>query len=92
MPVYIDNYNASYQRMIMCHMIADTEEELHAMAKKIGIARKWHQAPPEHKYSHYDICLSKKKQALRLGAIEVSTRRLILIARKTNNRLRKCGD
>ena len=41
--VYVDDYNAPYGRMTMCHMMADTLEELHAMADKIGIARKWFQ-------------------------------------------------
>ena len=40
MPVYIDNVNIPYGRMIMCHMMADTLEELHKMADTIGIKRK----------------------------------------------------
>ena len=43
MPVYVDNMKAQFGRMIMCHMVADTDEELHAMAAKIGVQRKWHQ-------------------------------------------------
>lgn len=31
MPVYIDNYNAPFGKMIMCHLVADTTEELLAM-------------------------------------------------------------
>jgi hypothetical protein len=27
--------------MVMCHMLADTSAELHEMADRIGIARKW---------------------------------------------------
>ena len=53
MSVYVDNMRAPYRRMIMCHMIADTEAELHAMADSIGVARKWYQG------DHYDICLAK---------------------------------
>lgn len=68
MPVYVDNMRAPYGRLIMCHMIADTDDELHAMADAIGVQRKWHQG------DHYDICLSKRAKAVSLGAIEITLR------------------
>lgn len=71
MTVYVDDMNATYGRMIMCHMFADTTEELMAMADQIGVRRKWLQHPGTVK-EHYDICLSKKAKALKLGAVEIS--------------------
>jgi hypothetical protein len=73
MTVYVDDMNSSYGRMKMCHMIADTDEELHAMADTIGVARKWHQAPPRHD-SHYDIASSKKALAIVAGAVSITWR------------------
>lgn len=73
--VYVDNMRAKFGRLIMCHMIADTDEELHAMADTIGVARKWWQAPPKHT-SHYDIALSKRALAVKAGAVEVTQRQL----------------
>jgi hypothetical protein len=73
MTVYVDDMNAAYGRMKMCHMLADTDEELHAMADKIGVERKWWQAPPRHS-SHYDIALSKKALAIAAGAVEITWR------------------
>jgi hypothetical protein len=73
MAVYVDDMEAQFGRMKMCHMIADSDEELHAMAQKIGVQRKWHQAPPKHD-SHYDICLSKKAAAIAAGAIPITYR------------------
>ena len=70
MSVYVDNMNAGYGRMKMCHMFADTKEELMAMADAIGVHRKWHQYPGTVK-SHFDICLSKRAKAVELGAIEI---------------------
>ena len=68
MTVYVDNMRAPFGRLIMCHMLADTEAELHAMAARIGVARKWYQG------DHYDICLSKRAAAVRFGAVEVELR------------------
>lgn len=73
MTVYVDSMRANFGRMIMCHMIADTDKELHAMAKAIGVAQKWHQAPPRHD-SHYDIALSKRSLAVKHGAVEITLR------------------
>ena len=74
MTVYVDDMKAKYGRMVMCHMIADTDEELHSMAEKIGIARKWWQSPEKTSGSHYDIALSKRAIAVRLGAVEITWR------------------
>lgn len=78
MTVYIDDMNAPYGRMTMCHMVADSDEELHAMADKIGVARKWHQNPKTMgvSNSHYDICLAKKALAIKYGAIPITFRQL----------------
>ena len=72
MSVYVDSSIYGYGRMVMCHMIADTPEELHAMADRIGVARKWFQDPAGGKASfcHYDIAKSKRQLAVEAGAIE----------------------
>jgi hypothetical protein len=64
-------------------MIGDTVEELHAMADRIGVSRRWFQFPPNHKTPHYDICKAKRVLAIRRGAIEVkSSRDLVAISRR----------
>lgn len=73
MAVYVDDMRARFGRLVMCHMIADTEAELHAMADKIGVARRWHQKPGTAQ-SHYDICLSKRALAVAAGAKETTWR------------------
>lgn len=65
--VYVDDMACAFGRMIMCHMMADTTEELLAMVDKIGVQRKWIQYPGTYR-EHFDIALSKKKLALENGA------------------------
>ena len=55
----------------MCHMVADTSEELLDMADKIGVNRKWLQkAGTSHE--HFDIAMTKRAMAVANGAAEVS--------------------
>lgn len=81
MSVYVDNMKAKFGRMVMCHMIADSTDELLAMADKIGVARKWIQAAGTHR-EHFDVCQSKRLAAIEAGAVEVSQRELGLMLRK----------
>lgn len=71
MPVYIDDAFIPYRNMKMCHMIADTQDELLAMVDKIKVQRKWIQYPRTWK-EHFDICSSKRDLAIRNGAIPVT--------------------
>lgn len=84
MTVYVDDMKAQYGRMVMCHMIADTTEELLAMADKIGVARKWIQHRGTAK-EHFDVCLSKRAIAVLNGAKEITWRELgeFVIARSS---------
>jgi len=75
MAVYVDNMKAGFGRMVMCHMIADSTEELLQMADTIGVARKWIQMAGTHR-EHLDICLSKRNLALSNGAIGLTMREL----------------
>lgn len=81
MTVYVDDMRAQFGWMIMCHMLADTDEELHAMAARIGVARRWHQKAGTEK-SHYDIALSKRALAVAAGAVEITWRDTGEIVRK----------
>lgn len=82
MAVYVDDMRAGYCRMVMCHMVADTEDELHAMADKIGVDRKWYQYPKKSRYPHYDIALSKRALAVAAGAQEIRWRDAPAISRR----------
>jgi Protein of unknown function (DUF4031) len=82
--VYVDDMYrypmGQFGRMKMSHLIADTEEELHAMAAAIGIARRWYQG------DHYDISMGKRDEAIQRGAVPIPLRTLgvmCAIRRKT---------
>ena len=58
-----------------CHLMADTPEELHGFAARLGLSRTWAQhvgKPTEH----YDLVPSKRAAAVRLGAHEVTRREM----------------
>lgn len=69
MTVYVDDVRHPFGRMIMCHMWADTLDELMAMADRIGVARKWLQQPPKASWLHFDISLGMKAKAIAAGAV-----------------------
>jgi hypothetical protein len=73
MTVFVDSMRASFGRLVLCHMIADGEAELHAMADAIGVSRRWYQG------DHYDVALSKRKLAIGLGAVEITWREASLM-------------
>jgi len=79
MSVYVDKSAYPFGRMVMCHMLADTLDELHAMADQIGVARRHFQM--DSTAPHYDICKSKRALAVRYGAIEIGRRELVEIIR-----------
>ena len=89
MTVYVDDFRAQYRSMIMCHMMADTTEELLEMADKIGVQRKWIQRAGTL-YEHFDISLGKRKLAVQYGAREVSAKYLVQI--KVMNKRPKRSD
>ena len=90
MTVYVDDMYkyamGQFGRMKMSHLVADTEDELHAMARRIGVARRWFQDPktmPKVSHPHYDICMSKREMAISFGARAVTLQELPeIIARR----------
>lgn len=84
MAVYVDNMEAPFGRMKMCHMVADTTEELLAMVDKIGVQRKWIQDAGQYS-EHFDISMVKRKLAVQNGAIEITMRQFAIICNSRPN-------
>ena len=87
MGVYVDQPQHRFGRMLMCHLLADTPTELHAMVDRIGVARRWYQ----HSAStpHYDIAKGKRALAISHGALEVDRRELVAIIRRIHDAIRR---
>jgi hypothetical protein len=90
--VYVDNARIPAPigrlRGTFSHMFADSKEELHAFAERIGLKREWFQdpvvygKPPAKPGSraaenwHYDVTESMRKRAIALGAVAIEWRQM----------------
>lgn len=73
--VYVDKRKYNYKHMVMCHLLADSKLELLEFANKLNLNSKHIQFENTYK-EHFDICLTKRKLAIQLGAIEISNKEL----------------
>lgn len=78
MTVYVDEFRRwgptrlAIFRDGSSHLTADTVEELHALADRIGLALSWFQDHPTH--PHYDLTKARRAAALLAGAVFVPAR------------------
>lgn len=86
--VYVDDSRIKYGRMYMCHMWADTLDELLQMADMIGLNRRYLQSPPKSTWTHFDICLKNKTKAIKNGAILVTTLEALEHRARENNNIK----
>ena len=85
MAVYVDKEANRFGRMIMCHMLADTLDELHAMAARLGLRRSWFQPKST---PHYDLSKTKRALAIQLGAIEIEREKTVELIRAWREKIR----
>lgn len=74
MSVYVDSIQRWPTRIRCfqagsCHLMADTLDELHAFAARLGLRSAWFQ--PHPRWPHYDLTPGRRAEAVRLGAVEV---------------------
>jgi len=77
MSVYVDELHIvlpgtkqNFKYPESCHLMADSEKELEDFAKKLGLRKAW-----KHE-DHYDLTQNKRQKAIKLGAIETTSREL----------------
>lgn len=73
MTVYVDDAVTLWRGRRWAHLMADTLDELHAMAERLGVPRRAFQ--DKRSGAHYDLTEELREQALRLGAVAISRHR-----------------
>ena len=78
--VYVDDLmtcipNKNWRWNQSCHLIADSIEELHEFAKRVGMRREWFQN--DSRLPHYDLTAKRRAVAVRLGAVEIDRRQFV---------------
>lgn len=63
--VYVGSYPSPWKGQEWFHLLADTPEELHEFAKKIGMKYAWFQ---NKRVPHYDVNTKRRAVAISLGA------------------------
>lgn len=62
-----------------CHLLADSDEELHKFAVELGLKREWFQGK---RLKHYDLTAGKRHLAVKYGAKEVDNAEFAALMRK----------
>ncbi|MFC0679708.1 DUF4031 domain-containing protein [Lysobacter korlensis] len=73
MTVYVDDAVTLWRGQRWAHLMADTLDELHAFAARLGLPRHAFQDRPSG--AHYDINAAMRVQAVELGALAISRHR-----------------
>lgn len=80
--VYIDDCvwtKGKTGRETYAHMVADTYDELHEFAAKLGVGR--HFFHKSSKYHHYDISSKFYEKAIEMGAEKVRSTQIISLSK-----------
>lgn len=65
---------------VWCHLVADTDAELHAFADQLGMQRRWFQEDARRPWAnHYDLTPARRETALALGAREIDGAELVAL-------------
>ncbi|HSR64308.1 MAG TPA: DUF4031 domain-containing protein [Xanthomonadaceae bacterium] len=73
MAVYVDDAVTLWRGHRWAHLMADSLDELHAFAARLGLRREKFQDKTSG--AHYDVPAPLREEALRLGAIAISRHR-----------------
>lgn len=86
MAVYVDSEEIPWRGKLWCHLVADSLDELHDFAAQLGLRRSWFQS---RNYPHYDVTVSVRQRALRLGAIDADRETIVDRSKQMRLELRR---
>lgn len=78
--IYVDDAKVVKHGRPWFHLMADSIDELHEFAKRIGVST--HAFHRGAKYPHYDIGAGHRSIALKYGARSISSREAVLIGQR----------
>lgn len=85
MACYVDALvTGAGRRGTSCHLVADSIEELHAFAARLGMRHEWFQdiRTREEPRPHYLLTESRRERAVRLGAVQVTRKQMVGVWRR----------
>jgi hypothetical protein len=89
MAVYVDDSRIRWRGRVWSHLIADTTEELHAFAARLGLGRAgFHRNPTRPWKDHYDIPDAMRQAAIGLGARPITCREAAEMLRARRRKFR----
>lgn len=80
MAVYVDSEGTRWRGKQWCHLVADSMEELHEFAGRLGLQRRWFQ--DKGRYPHYDVTMAVRDRAVRMGAVDADRETLIACCKR----------
>lgn len=93
MTIYVDDlmrhgWKMHGRHVKSCHMFTDGPlEELHLVARIIGLKHRWFQPSPPASLNHYDLTASRRKAALNAGVVAVDRRNAVSIWKRIRARV-----
>jgi hypothetical protein len=92
MAVYVDDNRMRWRGRDWSHLTADTAEELHAFAARLGLDRARFQETPGRPWKdHYDVPEPKRREAIGLGAKPITRRQAAAMLRAKRRAARLAG-
>jgi hypothetical protein len=86
MAVYVDDAVWHWHGRKWCHLLADSLDELHRFARKLGLHRTSFQSPPRVSAPHYDLTAYERRRAIAYGAVVCDRTAIVAVYRRVRVR------
>ena len=80
MSAYVDDAAILFKGKLRYHLTADSLAELHTFCARVGVNECWFHR--KSRYPHYDVTGVQRDAALAAGALAISPKELVLLAKR----------